>query len=470
MRQTRDLETLSVSRLLVRFAVPAMTGTVVTSLYNIVDRMFLGHYVGEAGIAATTVAMPMMMIIMAIGMLIGFGTNSQISIRLGEKNQDEAEKLLGQGLFLFFVTSVALSTLSLVFIDPLLRFFGTTDAIMPFARPYLAIVLIGILPHQLSFGANSFIRGEGNPKTAMATMLIGGILNVILDYLFIARFGWGMQGAAWATVIGYSVSALWVVHYFVGGRSVVKFHFANFIMRLESVKQVLMMGSPHFIMNMIASLQMSLFNNQLAKYGNETSLSVLGVIMSFNMIWIMPVIGISQGLQPIVGYNHGARRPDRVRKALLLAVAAATFLCSVFFILIEAFPEKVFALFTSDLESDFVREGAAAIRLFLLLLPTVGYIVISGNYFQFTGRPKISLALTIVRQVGFLIPALLILPRYFGLNGVWYAMPASDGGALLVTTFFFFKELKSLKKMPLPTTNQSAEQLEVDTPQNVKND
>ncbi|MEW6710921.1 MAG: MATE family efflux transporter [Candidatus Riflebacteria bacterium] len=454
MTQTRELENSPISLLLLKFSIPAITGTVITSFYNIVDRMFLGHYVGEAGIAATMVAMPMMMIVMAIGMLIGFGTNSQISIRLGEKKYEEAEKLLGQGLFLFFVTSIALSVVSLLMLDHLLRFFGATPEIMPFARPYLAIVLIGILPHQLSFGANSFIRGEGNPRTAMATMLIGGILNVILDYIFIARWDWGMQGAAWATVIGYSVSATWVMHYFVGGRSLVKFHPANFTMKRESVRQVLLMGSPHFIMNMISSVQMSLFNNQLVKFGNNTSVSILGVIMSFNMIWLMPVIGISQGFQPIVGYNYGAKRPDRVRKAFILAIIAASVLCIFFFATIELFPRHIFMLFTSATDSEMVVEGIRAIRRFSLMLPFVGFVILVGNYFQFTGRPKISLTLTVVRQIVFLIPALILLPNFLGINGVWYAMPTSDAGALILSLIFFFRELSLLKKQENQSTAQ----------------
>lgn len=444
MKQTKDLETQPIGKLLIKFSIPAITGTVITSFYNIVDRIFLGRYVGENGIAATTVSMPMMMIIMAVGMLIGFGTNSQISIRLGEKKPEEAEKLLGQGFFLFVASSILLTLVSWVYLEPMLVFFGSTEKILPYASTYLGIVLFGILPHQISFGVNSFIRGEGNPKVAMTTMLIGGILNVILDYLFIAVMGWGMMGAAWATVIGYSVSALWVVHYYLSGRSTVKLRLNNFNMKLDSVKQVLLMGSPHFIMNMISSVQFSLFNNQLAKYGGDTSISIMGVIMSFNMIWLMPVIGLSQGLQPIVGYNYGAKKPERVRKAFLLALVCATVMCVGFFFIIELFPRQIFGLFTSEINSDFVVNGAKAIQRFLYLLPVVGYLIITGNYFQFTGRPKISLTLTIVRQVVFLIPAVLILPEYFGLNGVWYAMPASDMGALVLTSFFFIREMRNL--------------------------
>lgn len=464
MKQTRDLETLPIGKLLIKFTVPAMTGTVITSLYNIVDRIFLGRYVGELGIAATTIAMPLMMIVMAIGMLIGFGTNSQISLRLGEKRHEEAEQLLGQGMFLFVSTSIVFTIVSLIFLKPLLMLFGATESVLPYAQTYMAIVLLGTITHQISFGANSFIRGEGNPRMAMATMLIGGILNVILDYIFIGLFGWGMAGAAWATVIGYSVSAAWVIYYYLSGQSVVKLYLRNFRLRADLLKSVLIMGSPSFIMNMISSVQMSIFNNQLARFGADNAISIMGVIMSFNYIWLMPVIGMSQGLQPVVGYNYGARRFDRVRKALFMAIFAATVLCTFFFICIELFPDYVFMLFVSNSSSEIVTAGGPAIRRFLVMLPIVGFLVLTGNYFQFTGRPKISLALTIIRQVAFLIPALMILPEYLGLNGVWYSMPASDAGALLVTGFFFLRELKQLKKQ---VTAQPSEQ---DTPDNVAGD
>ena len=445
MKQTHDLEFLPIGTLLLKFAIPAMAGTIINSLYNIVDRIFLGKYVGEVGIAATTIAMPLMMIVMAIGMLIGFGTNSQISIRLGEKRHEEAEQLLGQGMFLFVITSFAFTFLALLFIDPLLKLFGATAGVMPFARTYLAIVVIGTLVHQISFGANGFIRGEGNPRIAMATMLIGGIANVILDYIFIAIMGWGMAGAAWATVIGQSLSAAWVLHYYISGRSTVKLRWQHFRIRPELVRSVLVMGSPSFIMNVISSVQMSLFNNQLAHFGGDTAISVMGVIMSFNMIWLMPIIGMSQGMQPIVGYNFGARNFTRVRKTFFLTNTVATVMSTGFFILAMIFPEYVFRLFIK-IDSEVIPVGVDAVRRFMLSLPIVGYTIISGHYFQSIGRPKISLALTITRQIGFLIPALMILPEFFGLFGVWYAMPVSDAGACLVTSYFVIRELRQLSQ------------------------
>ncbi len=447
MSQTRDLETMPISRLLIRFAIPAIAGTMVTSLYNVVDRIFLGRFVGEIGIAATTVAMPLMMINMAIGMLIGFGTNSQISIRLGEKRYDEAEKLLGQGLFLLVIISLAFTGVALTFMKPLLLLFGATESALPYAYTYTSIVVLGTVTHHISFGANSFIRGEGNPRVAMATMIIGGVVNVILDYLFIAVFGWGMAGAAWATVIGYSISAVWVLYYFLSGRSVVKLYWRNFKMTWESTQGVLIMGSPHFIMNAIASFQMSLYNNQLARFGGDNAISIMGVIMSFNLIWLMPIIGISQGLQPVAGYNYGARKFDRVKKALYQTILIATAICLVFYAFILLFPEPVFSMFVSNQSSPIISEGASAIRRFLIMLPAVGFLIIVSNYFQFTGRPRSSLVLTVVRQVFILIPALMILPNYLGLNGVWYVMPVSDAGALLITGICFIHERKRLKKM-----------------------
>jgi putative MATE family efflux protein len=443
--QTKDLEFMPIGKLLLRFSIPAITGTLVNAMYNVVDRIFLGRYVGELGIAATTVTMPMMMIIMAVGMLIGFGTNSQISIRLGEKRQEEAERLLGQGWFLFVVTSLVLTVLTIWKMDELLVLFGVSEQILPYARAYATIVMIGNLPHEISFGANSFIRGEGNPRFAMITMIIGGVINVILDYIFIVLMGWGMEGAAWATVIGYSISALWVFSYYYRGRSVVKLRLQHFKLHPNLIYGVLMMGSSNFIMNLVASVQASIFNNQLLKFGGDTAVSTMGVIMSFNFFWMMPVIGMSQGMQPVIGYNYGAKKFDRVKRALYISFAAVTIMCTALFILVQIYPECVFKLFIGDSESHIMTMGPKAIQDVLIVLPIVGYLIICSNYFQYTGRPMVSLSLTLLRQVGFLIPALLILPRYIGILGVWYALPLSDIGTIFITVYLYIKELAVMR-------------------------
>ena len=455
MSQSKELETAPIGKLLLKFSIPAIIGTLVTSLYNIVDRIFLGRYVGEIGISATAVSFPLMMIMMATGMLIAFGTNSQISIKLGEKKQKEAEELLGQGIFLFFFQGLLITIFGLLFLEPTLRLFGATDTILPTAATYLGIVLIGTIPHEISFGVNNFIRGEGNPRIAMVTMITGGIINIILDYIFIAKFGWGVQGAAYATVIGYSISAIWVLYHYLSGNSVVKLKLKNFTMKWKSVKTVLIMGSPHCTMGLISSIITSLFNNQLAKYGGDTAISVNGVIMSFNSIWLMPVIGVSQGAQPIIGYNHGAQRHDRVKQTLIKSITAITIMCCVIAVGLFTYPEKIFELFIGQQNPKMVEMGIEGICIFLFLLPVIGYMIMFSNYFQFVGRPKISLFLTVFRQGIILMPLVIILPGYLGLRGVWFSGLISDIATLIITLHLTIIEWKLLNKkiatQPEPT-------------------
>lgn len=462
MSQTQELETASIGRLLLKFSIPAIIGTLVTSLYNVVDRIFLGRYVGEVGIGATAVSFPLMMIMMATGMLIGFGTNSLISIKLGEKKPKEAEELLGQGIFLFCFQGLLLTVFGLIFLEPILRLFGATDTILPTASTYLGIVLIGTIPHEISFGVNNFIRGEGNPRVAMVTMVTGGLINIALDYLFIAKWGWGASGAAYATVIGYSISAIWVLYHYLSGKSVVKFHFSNFTMKWKSVRRVMIMGSPQCTMGFIASIITSIFNNQLAKYGGDTAISVNGVIMSFNSIWIMPVIGVSQGAQPIIGYNHGAKKYDRVKKTLVLAILAITSVSILISIGMFSYPEKVFELFVGQSNPKMTEMGVEGICIFLGLLPVIGYMIMFGNYYQFVGRPKISLFLTVFRQGIVLMPLVIILPNYFGLRGVWFSGLISDIATLIVTVYLTVKEWKLLNQ-------KIAIQLEHQAPCNIAN-
>lgn len=451
--QTKELEFAPVGKLLVKLSIPAMVGTFVTSLYNIVDRMFLGHYIGEVGIAATTVAFPIMMMIMAVGMLIAFGSNSQLSIKLGEKNYEEADRLLGQGWFLLIASSLTITVFSITFMEPLLRFFGASDSIMDAAKTYTTIVMLGSVSHEISFAANNFVRGEGNAKFAMITMIIGGVINIVLDYTFIAIFQWGMAGAAWATVIGYTVSAMWVYSYYLRGKSVVKLKWKNFKIHKDLILRVLEMGCPNFVMNIIGSLQAALFNNLLVQHGGsggDTAVATMGVIVSFNFIWTMPVIGMSQGMQPIVGYNYGAKRFDRVKRALYLSYATVTVMCTLFFIWAQVFPESIFKMFvgnSSDGADRIMTMGPNALRTIMLFLPIIGFIILTSNYFQFTGKPMRSLTLNLLRQVGFVIPTLLIAPRYLGLAGVWYALPVSDFGALMVTIYLYIGELARLRKL-----------------------
>jgi len=433
----------SITSLLWRFSIPAVVGMLVHALYNVVDRIFIGRAVGSVGIAGISVAFPMMIIIMAFGMLIGIGANSLISIRLGEQRKAEAEKVLGNAIVLFLIISLTLTALGLVFITPILKLFGASAEILPYSRDYLRIILMGSVFQTVGFGMNNFIRGEGNPKIAMFTMLIGGFLNMILDPIFIFGLGMGIKGAAIATVISQAVSSLWVLSYFLGSRSLLKVRLQNFRLERRIVTGIVAIGSAPFAMQLASSVIISLFNHQLRIYGGTVAISVMGILFSIFMLIMMPVIGISQGAQPIIGYNYGARNFSRVIKTVRLAAIAASSVTLIGFILGMVFPSWIISVFNRE-DTALIALGPHAMRMFFMMLPIIGFQVVSSNYFQAVGKPRQAILLSLSRQVFLLIPALLILPRFLGLNGVWLAGPVSDLGSALLTGVLLFYELRYL--------------------------
>lgn len=440
---SRQLGEGSIPRLLLRFSIPAIVGMVAHSLYNVVDRIFVGRAAGVEGIAAITVCLPAMLIIMGFVMLIGLGANSLVSIKLGERKKEDAEVVFGNAIVLLILAALVLSMAGLAFLDPVLRIFGSSEAILPLSRSYLRIVLIGTVFQFLGFGMNNFIRGEGNPRIAMLTMLIGAALNIVLDPILIFGFGMGVKGAALATVISMAISSAWVVSYFLSEKSTLRIRFQNFRVRWEIARPIISIGSPPFAMHIAASVLNSILNNQLLAYGGELAISVMGIIFSLVMIILMPVFGINQGVQPIIGYNYGARRFDRVKKALLLAIAAATMITTVGFVISRFFPVPLIRLFSEN-DPELVELGAHAMGIFLMMLPVVGFQIVSANYFQAVGKPKQALFLSLSRQLILLIPAIVILPRFFGLDGLWFSGPASDFGSSVLSGIWLFFELRNL--------------------------
>ncbi len=435
----------SIPWLLWRFSLPAIVGTMVHATYSIVDRIYLGHAVGTVGIAATTVSFPMMLILMAFGMLIAHGGNSLVSIRLGERRQDEAERVLGQAVTLLAVLSVVFTVGGLIFLNPLLRLFGATATILPAAEAYMRIILFGTVTHEISFAMNNFIRGEGSPRVAMLTMVIGAGLNLVLDPIFLFGFGWGMEGAAWATVISQTVSAVWVMSYYFGGRSQLKIRLANLKLHWALVRQIAAVGSPPFVMQLIGSVTMLLMNQQLKIHGGDDAIAAMGIIFSCNMIFFMPIIGMCMGMQPIVGYNHGARRFDRVRQCVLLAMGVATLICVLSWIPVQAIPQHFIGLFGEDIP-EVVALGSHGMRIFLLLMPIIGFQVIAAHYYQAVGKAGMSLLLSLIRQGLLRIPLIVFLPMAMQLEGVWWSGPLADLGAALLTAIFIIQELRNLKR------------------------
>lgn len=458
MNHSKQLGEGNIPQLLLKFSIPAIIGMVVTALYNVVDRIFVGQGVGSKAIAGIGVSFPFMILMMGFGMLTAFGAVSLISIRLGEHKKEEAEIILGNGVVLLVGVSFILSIIGLLFIDPLLRFFGASPAILPYARVYLRIILYGGVFSGISFGMNHMIRAEGNPRFAMSTMLLGGILNTILDPLFIFVFKWGIAGAAWATILSQAVSAAWVVSYYLRGKSTLKIHPANFRLRPDVVRSILAIGSAPFALQVAASMVTIIFNHTMRFHGGDIGISAMNVVNSIAMLILMPLFGINQGAQPIIGYNYGARRFDRVKKTLTLAVMAATSIVLLGFIVTQIFAVQLISLFNAK-DTEFILFGSHALRVFLLMLPIIGFQIISSNYFQATGKPKQAMVLTLSRQVLFLVPALLILPRIFGLEGVFWAGPTSDFFASIVTGVCLFYELRHLDARHMEETQTTEPEL-----------
>lgn len=443
MDHSKQLGEEKVLTLLLKFSIPAIIGMLVNALYNVVDRIFIGNGVGPLGIAGITIGFPIMLVIMAFAMLIGIGANSLISIRLGEQKKGEAELILGNAMVLLAVAALTITTVGLIFLEPLLKAFGASKAVLPYAKDYLGIILWGTTAQTIGFGMNNFIRAEGNPRIAMFTMLIGAILNTILDPIFIFVFGWGIKGAAIATIISQTASAVWVLHHFIGGKSTLKVHMKNLKLHKEIVKKIVTLGAAPFMMQIAASLLNTILNKSLTAYGGDIAVSGMGIVSSIATLILMPIFGINQGSQPIIGYNYGALKFDRVKKALKLAIIAATAVSCIGFVTTRLFPTQLVALFSKEDES-LLKFGARAISIYLAFLPIIGFQIVSANYFQAVGKPKHSAFLSLSRQVLILIPALLIMPRFFGLDGVLMAGPTADLLSSLVTGIFLFRELAHL--------------------------
>ena len=433
-----------IPKLLLKFSLPAIVGMLVNALYNVVDMIFIGKGVGPLGIAGVRIGFPIMVVNMAFSMLFGIGANSLISIRLGQKRKDEAELILANAMAIMLITAVTISVVGLTFLTPLLKIFGASEAVFPYARDYLSIILYGAIFQVIGMGMNNFIRGEGNPKIAMITMLIGAILNTILDPLFIFVFDWGIKGAAFATIFSQAVSATWVLHYFLFGKSMLKVRKPNLKIRPDIIKSIIAIGLAPFSMQIAGSILIVIMNNSLSFYGGDIAVSGMAIINNVAMMFMMPVFGINQGSQPIIGFNYGAKKYDRVKKTLKIAIGAATTVVILGFILTRFFPRQIIGIFTDDIQ--LIEFGAFGLKRFLMFMPIIGFQVVSSSYFQAVGKPKQSMFLSLSRQVLILIPLVLILPKFMGLNGLLTAGPVADLSASMLTALFLGREMRNLDK------------------------
>ena len=457
----------SVARLLVQFSLPAIVGMMTQALYNLIDRVFIGRALGDDGIAGITVCFPFMLILIAFGMLVGFGAAAVISIRLGERHHAAAERALGNAAVMLVIASFTLTVIGQLFLDPLLRLFGASEMVLPYAHDYMQIILWATIFQLLGFGLNAAIRAEGNPPIAMITMLVGVLLNIALapflifdsgwpmpiahwlihslPIFYLPGCGWGMKGAALATACAQCVSATWVVWYFIGGRSLLKLRAATMRLHWPTCRKILLIGSPPCCLQLAACVLQGILNHQLKFYGGDMAIAIIGVIWAFVMMLLMPIFGLNQGAQPLIGFNYGAQKFDRVKRTLLSAIIFACTVTTGGYAIIWFFPTQIFLLFDPQ-NAAMATLGAHAMRVSMMMLPVVGFQIVGASYFQAVGKPKISMLLSLSRQILLLIPAVLILPAFYGLEGVWYALPTADACSSILTGACLFLELRHLQR------------------------
>lgn len=441
----KNLETKKISALVWEYSIPAIVGMLVNSIYNIVDRIFIGHGVGALAISGLAITFPVTILASSLGMLVGVGAASRISISLGEKNKHKAEQILGNSLLLIVLFNVFVISLFYVFLDPILLAFGATENTLPYAREYLQIVLLGNILISLCYSFNNMMRASGYPQKAMITMLIGAVLNVILDPLFIYVFNMGIAGVAWATVISMFVGTLFVMHHFVQKDSFIRLRKENVRLDRGIVLAIVSIGMSPFLMQVAASGVAVLMNSSLLRHGGDYAVGAYGILNSMALLIVMIVVGLNQGTQPIIGYNYGAKNISRVRDTFYYTVKVATVMTSIGFIIGMFFPRLFAGAFTNDVHLLDIAENG--IRLSLISYPIVGFQIVAGNFFQSIGQAKKAIIQSLSRQIIFLIPSLLILPRLFGLNGVWIAMPVSDFLASLLSLYLVIGQAKIFKIM-----------------------
>lgn len=424
----------AIPKLLAKLAIPAMFGMFIMALYNVVDTIFVARAVGTIGVAALSIAFPVQMIIMALAGSIGIGGASVISRMLGANKLEDANQVFGNVISMVLLVSILGILLGLNFLTPILYMFGSSESILPYAKDYLGVILYGTIFFAFAFSMNNIIRSEGNAKTAMWTMIIGAGLNIILTPIFIFGLGLGVKGSAIATVLSQGITAVYLVIYFLSGKSSLSFRTSYLRPKLVAIKQILAIGSSAFVQQAAGSIMFIVANHMLIFHGGDLAVAVFGIMHKVIMFSLMPTMGIIQGLMPIVGYNYGANQHDRVSESIMLAVKTSTLIVLFAFIVIMLFPKYIMLIFTSDPKA--IQMGQSALRVMFSFTITIGIQMVTGGVFQSLGKARPALILSMSRQVLFLIPLLLILPYMFNLIGIWLAFPVADLLAFLLALWF----------------------------------
>jgi putative MATE family efflux protein len=445
MSKYNILDTDNVGKLLLKLSVPAFIGMAVITLYNVVDTIFVGHYVGKLGIAALSIVFPVQMLSMGIGQMMGMGGASLISMAIGKKDIGNAERVLGNTVIPTIVLSAVLMIFGLSNTGFWLKLIGASESVLPYASDYLRIILIGMFFQTFAMAFNFLVRAEGNIRVPMIGSIIGAVTNIILDAIFIIPLNMGVAGAAWATIIAQFLSVLYFVHYYYTGRSFLKMSLKNLAIDWKIQGSILSIGISSFIMTMASSICAIIINRVLNQYGGDIAISAYGIINRIIMFALMPGIVIGQGLQPILGFNYGARRYDRGVKVIKIAVVSATLCCVIAFVFLYAFTGFFVRIFNSD--PELVELTVYGARLVFITLPIIGFIMVGSTMFQALGKPIQAFFSSVSRTVLFLLPAVLILPKYWQLDGIWLAFPITDAMTFLLVLCLFVPQIRELQRL-----------------------
>lgn len=435
--------------LLWKFSVPAIIGMLVNALYNVVDRMYIG-WLSPLAMTGIGLSLPLMTILMGFGMLVGIGGGARISIRLGQGRKEDAEHILGNAFTLLTLIMIVVMALGLVFKEPLLYLFGASNATFDYANSYLTIILYGSIFQGLGFGLTGIMRSEGSPKMAMYTVIISALVNIILDPILIFTFKMGIAGAAVATIFSQFVSMVLVIRHFTSEKSKLKLQRKHLKLDKSIVISIISIGLSPFLMQIAASAVTIIANHALKSAGGDLAISAMTVVNAIAIFFLMPLFGINQGTQPIIGYNYGAKQYDRVKLTLKLAIFAAAVIACFGFLMTQFLTVPLIKIFNDD--PKLVEITTKGMRIWLSMLPVVSFQIISANYFQAVGKAHKSIFLSLLRQVILLIPLLLILPSFWGLTGVWLAGPTADFIASVITAIFLFVEIRHLNTSHEETT------------------
>ena len=443
-KATLELGTKPVGKLLAQYALPAIIAMTAASLYNIIDRVFIGQVVGPMAISGLAITFPFMNLAAAFGAAVGVGASTTISVKLGQKDYESAENILGNTITLNLIVGLAFGGICLLFLDPILRFFGASDATLPYARDFMQVILAGNVFSHMYFGMNAVLRAASKPRMAMFATIFTVGMNILLDVVFILWWHWGIKGAAFATIISQVLALCWQMKLFTNKSELL--HLKRGIYKLKSnlVRNIILIGISPFLMNACACVIVIFINNQLVRFGGDMAVGAYGIANSIAMIFVMFVIGLNQGMQPIAGYNYGAQQYDRMMRVVKLSIITAVCIMLTGWSLAMFAPYHCARMFTTD--PELIKGSIKAIHIIMMMFPLIGSQMVITNFFQCIGKVKISIFLSLSRQLLFLLPLLAILPNFYGINGVWASMPTSDFIAVVVAVTIMLVFLRRFKK------------------------